>query len=56
MLKQVLEDEPGWARMLKVVEVELGSASENERPSFASGVNARSSTLAFGGRKRNPLV
>jgi hypothetical protein len=30
-LKQVLEDEPGWADMLEVVEVELGSASENWR-------------------------
>jgi len=28
-LKQVLEDEPGWASVLEVVEVELGSASEN---------------------------
>jgi hypothetical protein len=28
-LKQVLEDEPGWADVLEVVEIELGSASEN---------------------------
>jgi hypothetical protein len=30
-LKRVLEDEPGWAGMLEVVAVELGSASENQR-------------------------
>jgi hypothetical protein len=28
-LRRVLEDEPGWVGMLEVVEVELGSASEN---------------------------
>jgi hypothetical protein len=28
-LRQILEDEPGWVGTLEVVEVELGSASEN---------------------------
>jgi hypothetical protein len=28
-LRQVLGDEPGWAGLLEVVEVELGSASGN---------------------------
>jgi len=28
-LKQVLQDEPGWAGVLEVVSVELGSASAN---------------------------
>ncbi len=28
-LKQVLQDEPGWAGVLEVVEVELGSPPEN---------------------------
>jgi hypothetical protein len=34
-LKQVLEDEPGRADVLEVVEVELGSASENCASIFA---------------------
>jgi len=29
MLKQVLEDEPGWAGVLEVVDVEVGSPPEN---------------------------
>jgi hypothetical protein len=29
MLREVLEDEPAWAGMLKVVAVDLGPVSEN---------------------------